>query len=188
MNSIISRLLTILAALLMLVSMAACKPYPERISFKASSRYFRWLVEIDVVKLNGIRNPILEQGTAIINLPPNDNKELIVIDLQWVELDTRRSYKIALSLPIKNLLQNNNPNLISITIEIGMNGEVLVYGVSSKNDYERPVIMKSCGVRTPDHDESYQKTFEYLLENSNINDPKRLALPLPDSSCPDPGY
>jgi len=188
MNRVISRLLALLAAFLMLTSVAACKQYPERISFKASSQYFRWLVEIDVVKLNGVRSPILEQGTAIIDLPPNDNAKLISVDLQWVELDTKRSYKIAFDASIADFLHSNNPGLVSLIIEIGMHGEVLVYGVSPENTYERPVIMKSCGVRTPDHDASYQEKFEYLLNNSNINDPKRLALPLPESSCLDPGY
>jgi len=188
MNRIISRLLTLLAAFLMLTSVAACKQYPERINFEGTSTHYRWPVEFGVISLNKVAIFVLGHGTASINLPPNDDIDKLSIDMSWSEFHSGRSFKASFEVPISKLYGvGYQSGRIFITVTVGRHGEIIVMGPYQENN-EKPEILRLCGKRTPENDASFTDELEYLAANTNFNDPKRLALPLPDSSCPDPGH
>jgi len=189
MNRIISRLLALLAALLMLTSVAACKQYPERISFYGSSAFHRWPIEIGNVSLNEVYIRVLGNGGATIGLPQNTDKEVISIKISWVEFYSKRSFVASFDIPIAQVTGSKDlPELPIVKILIGRHGEITVLGPVQGTGYEDVEILKLCGQRTPKNDASFTDKLEYLAANTNFNDPKRLALPLPDSSCPDPGH
>jgi len=188
MNRIISRLLALLAAFLILTSVAACKQYPERVSFYGSSAFHRWPIEIGNISLNEVYIRVLGNGGATIGLPQNTDKEVISIKISWVEFYSKRSFVASFDIPIAQVTGSKDlPELPIVKILIGRHGEVVVSGPKN-GSYEEIEILKVCGQRAPDNDASFAGDLEYLAANTNFNDPKRLALPLPDSSCPDPGH
>jgi len=189
MNRIISRLLALLAAFLMLTSVAACKQYPERISFYGSSAFHRWPVEIGNVSLNGVYIRALGNGGATIGLPKNNNKEVISIEISWVEFYSKQSFAASFDIPVVQVTGSRDlPEMPIVKILIGRHGEITVLGPVQGSGYEDIEILRLCGKRTPENDASFADELEYLAANTNYNDPKRLALPLPDSSCPAPGH
>ena len=188
MNRIISRLLTLLAALLMLTSVAACKQYPGRIDFKGDPMYHRWPTEFGEISLNKVKIWVLGHGTASIDLPPSRDKEIVSIKASWVEIYSHRSFEVSLDIPIKKVLGTGAfSDEIIVELLIGMHGEVVIMG-PTQGSYKKMEILRLCGTRTPNDDKEFTGILEDLNGDTNFNDPKRLALPLPDSSCPDPGY